>query len=44
MRRDNSKTETSLGFDKYKEIEFLERKEREKLAGLVNQTQMIFKE
>lgn len=33
-----------MAFDKYKELEYLERKERERLAGQVNQTQMIFKE
>lgn len=33
-----------MAFDKYKQMEYLERKERERLAGQVNQTQMIFKE
>ncbi|TNV79935.1 hypothetical protein FGO68_gene2343 [Halteria grandinella] len=44
INEENLKTETSLAFDKYKEQEYLERKERERLAGQVNQTQMIFKE
>ncbi len=36
-------TETSLGFDKYKPIEFQQRKERERLFSHINQAQLTYK-
>ncbi len=40
---ENMTTETSLGFDKYKPIEFQQRKERERLFSHINQAQMTYK-